>query len=104
LIGALVGRIAHDLNNVLTPIVGNTELALLSLGEDHPARPDVEQAHAVALETGRLLSRRLASLALAIENPALGDPNDAFAAFGIELGAGPATADRPGRPPRAPDR
>ena len=85
LVGALVGRIAHDLNNVLTPIVGNTELALYSLPEDHPARPDIEQTHTVALEKGRLLSGRLASLARAIEDPAGGDPTEALAGFGIVL-------------------
>jgi len=41
-IGGLAGGIAHDLNNMLTPIMGGTELTLMNLPEDHKARPDLE--------------------------------------------------------------
>jgi len=41
-IGGLAGGIAHDLNNMLTPIMGGTELTLMNLPEDHKSRPDLE--------------------------------------------------------------
>ncbi len=42
-IGHLAGGIAHDFNNVLVAIGGYSELALLELEEDHPARADVAE-------------------------------------------------------------
>ncbi len=38
-IGALAGGIAHDLKNILTPVLINTEMAMEDLGDDHPLRP-----------------------------------------------------------------
>jgi len=35
-IGTLAGGVAHDLKNILTPIVINTEIALMDLDESHP--------------------------------------------------------------------
>ena len=37
-IGTLAGGIAHDLKNILTPIVLNTEIAMMDLEDGHPAR------------------------------------------------------------------
>jgi signal transduction histidine kinase len=37
-IATLTGGIAHDFNNLLAVMLGNTELAILDLPEDHPAR------------------------------------------------------------------
>ncbi len=42
-IGRLAGGIAHDFNNMLAASIGYTELALLDLASDHPARKSMEQ-------------------------------------------------------------
>jgi signal transduction histidine kinase len=42
-IGTLAGGIAHDYNNILGAILGNGEMALLTLDADSPARRHVEE-------------------------------------------------------------
>ncbi len=42
-IGRLAGGVAHDFNNVLTAIKGFTYLALERVGQEHPARPDLDE-------------------------------------------------------------
>ncbi len=43
-IGTLAGGIAHDLKNIFTPILINTEIALEDLDEDSPVRPLMKEA------------------------------------------------------------
>jgi PAS domain S-box-containing protein len=47
-IGSLAGGIAHDLKNILTPILINTEIALEDMGEDSPSYPVLEEVLAAA--------------------------------------------------------
>ena len=57
-LGVMAGGIAHDLNNLLTSIVGNAELARLDLPEDAPSRESLEyvdQAAQLAAELCRQL-------------------------------------------------
>jgi len=42
-IGQLAGGIAHDFNNLLTVINGYSTLAIQKIGDDNPARKDLEQ-------------------------------------------------------------
>lgn len=42
-IGTLASGIAHDLKNIFTPIVINTEIALMDVEQDHPAHEILEE-------------------------------------------------------------
>ena len=42
-IGALAGGVAHDFNNILSIIIGNTELAMFSLEENKEAHEDLSE-------------------------------------------------------------
>ena len=57
----LAGGLAHDFNNLLGPILGLSELALLELPEDHPARQNLEQVLQAA-RRARDLARRFLHL------------------------------------------
>lgn len=58
----LLGRMAHDLNNVFATIGGFADVARESLGENHPAAEDLAQILA-AVRRGTGLSARLLALA-----------------------------------------
>lgn len=45
-LGLMAGTIAHDFNNQLASSIGNTELALLSLTDNHPAKMYVKEVEA----------------------------------------------------------
>src|SRR5947208_15615056 len=61
-VGRLAGGIAHDLNNLLTAIIGYTDRALADLREGDPMRQDMEEilraAHRAAGLTRQLLAFR----------------------------------------------
>ena len=57
-VGQFAGGIAHDFNNLLTSIQGYTQMALTSLGDDDPARADLEQVLASS-ELATAITRKL---------------------------------------------
>lgn len=61
-IGRLAGGIAHDYNNMLSVILGNTELAIEQLSPDRPAYSNLEQI-AKAAERSRDITRQLLAFA-----------------------------------------
>ena len=59
-VGQLAGGISHEVNNMLTPIVGLTELTLLSLPEDSDSRTNLEMVLAACRRVEELVKRILA--------------------------------------------
>jgi nitrogen-specific signal transduction histidine kinase/CheY-like chemotaxis protein len=59
-LGVMAGGITHDFNNLLTPILGGAELALLDLSNDSPIRPRIEQIRRAAQRAAALTKQLLA--------------------------------------------
>ena len=59
-VGQLAGGVAHDFNNVLTPILGFSDLALLALPQEHPVRGDIEEIRVASLRAAALTRQLLA--------------------------------------------
>jgi len=70
-LGVMAGGITHDFNNLLTPILGDAELALLDLAFDSPIRPRIEQIRHAA-QRAAALTRQL--LAYSGQGPVLIEP------------------------------
>ncbi len=58
-IGTLAGGVAHDFNNILTPILGYTEMALEELSEESTLRYDIEQINHAAIRGKDLVQQIL---------------------------------------------
>ena len=59
-IGRLSAGIAHEFNNILTSVLGQSELSLVDLPADHPLRPRIEQIRDAAHRAGALSHQLLA--------------------------------------------
>jgi two-component system cell cycle sensor histidine kinase/response regulator CckA len=53
-IGQLAGGLAHDFNNLLTAIQGFSDMSLMSLSEDHPARDEMMEIRKACDHAGNL--------------------------------------------------
>ncbi|MFZ7128612.1 MAG: PAS domain S-box protein [Desulfobacterales bacterium] len=61
-VGRLAGGVAHDYNNILSVIIGYSELALEKIEADDPLREDLEEIHAAA-NRSRDITRQLLAFA-----------------------------------------
>ena len=59
-IGRLAGGIAHDFNNMLTAIMGNAELALMSMSQDNPIYNDIIEIKTTTERAANLTRQLLA--------------------------------------------
>ncbi|MEA1996060.1 MAG: ATP-binding protein, partial [Gemmatimonadota bacterium] len=59
-VGLLAGGVAHDFNNMLTPILGYADMALLSLREGDPLYKDIKGIREAAERASALTSQLLA--------------------------------------------
>ncbi len=59
-LGVLAGGIAHDLNNLLTGVLGNSELALLELPPDSPAGEYLTRVKTTAVRMSEIAKQMLA--------------------------------------------
>lgn len=59
-LGRMAGEVAHDLNNMLVPIMGNTELALGELGDEQTTRELLGEVLAAGDRAARLTRQLLA--------------------------------------------
>lgn len=59
-IGALAGGVAHDFNNILAVILGNTELARIMVDADHPVQDNLEKVETASTRARELVEQLLA--------------------------------------------
>ncbi len=59
-LGVLAGGLAHDLNNLLSGVLGGVDLARLELPEGHPANAHLQTIRSAAQMAGRLCHQLLA--------------------------------------------
>lgn len=58
-VAQMAGGVAHNFNNVLTALIGNTELALMQLSADHPAYSNLEIVRKSAERAAKLTQKLL---------------------------------------------
>lgn len=59
-VGELTGGLAHDLNNILTAMMGFTELSKMTLGHEHESFKDLEEVSKAGERAKELISKMLA--------------------------------------------
>lgn len=59
MIGTLAGGIAHDINNLLTPIYGYSELLLSQMDQNHPFKEEVDEIYKASTKGKDLIEQLL---------------------------------------------
>ena len=75
-VGTLAGGIAHDFNNMLTIISGFTQIAISTLGRDHPVAEDLKNVSDAATSAAGLTRQLLAFSRKQILQPRVLDLDD----------------------------
>jgi two-component system, cell cycle sensor histidine kinase and response regulator CckA len=78
-VGRLAGGLAHDVNNLLTAILGHCELAVGELSPDHPATAHLAGIERAAERAAELADRLLAVARRQVREPVLFDVRDLVA-------------------------
>ncbi|MBN2162904.1 MAG: response regulator [Pontiellaceae bacterium] len=58
-IGTLAGGVAHDFNNILTPILGNAEMAAIQMDKNHPLQLEMSEIITAAKRAKELIQQIL---------------------------------------------
>lgn len=77
-IGRLAGGLAHDFNNMLTVILGNTNLALEEVDPESPLYHDLDEIRAAAERSTTMIDRLLAFARKQVVTPHVFDLNEAI--------------------------
>jgi signal transduction histidine kinase/CheY-like chemotaxis protein len=81
-LGRMAGAVAHDYNNLLTVILGYTEIVLNRLADDDPSKADLQSVYQ-ASEQARALADQLLTLSRrSVVRPEVVDPAIAVATLG----------------------
>jgi signal transduction histidine kinase len=80
-IGRLAGGVAHDFNNLMTAVIGYTELVAQTLPEKDPRREDLAQIERAATRAGELTQQLLAFARRRIIEPRLVDLGELVEGF-----------------------
>ncbi|MGH7600174.1 MAG: PAS domain S-box protein, partial [bacterium] len=75
-IGRLAGGVAHDFNNMLTAIIGTSEMAMFELNRDHPLRKALKEIKQTADRAANLARQLLTFARRQIIAPSLLNLND----------------------------
>lgn len=80
-IGRLAGGVAHDFNNLMTAVMGYTELVASSLSADDPRRGDLAQVERAAARAGELTQQLLAFARRRLVEPRVVDAGELVEGF-----------------------
>ena len=84
-VGRLAGGFAHDLNNLLTAIIGNADVAARDVGEAHPARESLDDIMDAALSSASVVTRLLAFSRRSLFDPQTLNLNDLIVTLEVTL-------------------